>query len=96
MFLIGGIYLEDNIGTLFVGKKSNLNFTPSFGVGYYDDGDGKKLGNNIEFRTTFEISYELKNNNRVGISFGHISNANLGDKNPGVEVLSLSYQIPFN
>ena len=95
-YIISGVYLEDNIGTLFTGEKSNLNFTPSFGIGYYDDGDGKKLGNNIEFRTTFEISYELKNNNRVGLSFGHISNANLGDKNPGVEVLSLSYQIPFN
>ena len=95
-YLIGGIYLEDNVGTLFTGKESNLNFTPSFGVGYYEDGDGKKLGNDIQFRTTFEISYQLKNNNRVGLSFGHISNANLGDKNPGVEVLCLSYQIPFN
>ena len=33
------------------------------------------------------------NKNRIGISFGHISNANLGDKNPGVEVISISYQI---
>jgi lipid A 3-O-deacylase len=95
-YLIGGVYLEDNIGILFTGNKSNLNFTPSFGVGYYDDGKGKKLGNDIEFRTTFEISYELKNSNRLGVSFGHISNANIGDKNPGVEILSLSYQIPFN
>ena len=95
-YLIAGIYLEDNIGTILTGNESNLNFTPSFGLGYYDDGDGKKLGNNIEFRTTFEVSYELKNSNRIGLSFGHISNANLGDKNPGVEILSLSYQIPFN
>ena len=95
-YFIGGIYLEDNLGTLFVGEKSNLIFTPSFGAGYYDDGDGKKLGNNIEFRTTFELSYHLKNNNRIGFSVGHISNANLGDKNPGVEIISLSYQVPFN
>ena len=95
-YLIGGIYLEDNIGTLLTGEESNINFTPSFGVGYYDDGDGKKLGNDIEFRTTFEISYQLKNSNRIGLSLGHISNANLGDKNPGVEILSISYQIPFN
>jgi len=95
-YFITGIYLEDNLGTLFTGKESNYIFTPSFGVGYYDDGDGKKLGNNIEFRTTFELSYQLENQNRIGLSFGHISNANLGDKNPGVEILSLSYQIPFN
>ena len=95
-YFIGGIYLEDNIGTLFVGQQSNFIFTPSFGMGFYDDGNGKKLGNNIEFRTTFEVSYKLENNNRIGLSLGHISNANIGDKNPGVEILSLSYQIPFN
>ena len=96
VYFIGGIYLEDNLGTLFEGEESNIYFTPSFGAGYYDDGDGKKLGNNIEFRTTLEVSYEIKNGNRIGLSFGHISNANIGDKNPGVEILSLSYQIPIN
>ena len=95
-YLLGGIYLEDNLGTLFTGEKSNFNFTPSFGVGLYDDGNGKKLGNNIEFRTTFELSYQLVNKNRIGISFGHISNANIGDKNPGAEILNFSFQIPFN
>ena len=95
-YFIAGVYLEDNLGTLFVGEKSNYRFTPSFGIGYYDDGEGKKLGNNIEFRTTLEASYQFSNKNRLGISFGHISNANIGDKNPGVEILSFSYQIPFN
>ena len=94
-YLIGGIYLEDNIGDLFSGKDNNWNFTPSFGVGYYDEGNGKKLGNKIEFRTTLEFSYQLVNNDRIGISFGHISNANIGDKNPGVEIISISYQKPF-
>jgi hypothetical protein len=96
LYFLAGIYLEDNLGTLFTGEKSNFIFTPSLGVGYYDDGDGKKLGNNIEFRTTLEVSYQLNNKNRIGLSFGHISNANIGDKNPGVEILSFSYQIPFN
>jgi len=95
-YIISGIYLEDNVGELFVGKESKFNFIPSFGTGYYSDGDGKKLGNNIEFRTTLEISYELDNRNRLAVSFGHISNANIGDKNPGVEILSFSYQVPFN
>ena len=85
-----------NYCSLSEGEESNIFFTPSFGAGYYDDGNGKKLGNNIEFRTTLEISYEIKNGNRLGFSFGHISNANIGDKNPGVEILSLSYQIPIN
>ena len=94
-YFIAGIYLEDNLGQLFTGNKSNLIFTPSFGAGYYNDGDGKKLGNKLEFRTTLEISYELKNKNRIAGSFGHISNANLGNKNPGVEIINFSYQIPF-
>ena len=92
-YFLSGVYLEDNLGELLKGEESNFILTPSFGAGYYEDGDGKKLGNDIEFRTTIEVSYELENNNRIGISFGHISNANLGDKNPGVEVISLSYQI---
>ena len=94
-YFLAGVYLEDNIGTLFTGDSSNFIFIPSFGAGYYDDGDGKKLGSDIEFRTTFEVSYQLKNENRIGFSFGHISNANIGDKNPGVEVLSLSYQLAY-
>ena len=94
-YFLTGIYIEDNLGELFEGNKSKYFFTPSFGAGFYDDGSGKKLGNSLQFRTSFEVSYELKNKNRVGISFSHISNANLGDKNPGVEILSFSYHIPY-
>ena len=95
LYVLTGVYLEDNIGTLFLGESSNSIFTPSFGVGIYDNGNGDELGSTIEFRTTLEISYQLKNNNRIGFSFGHISNANIGDKNPGVEIISLSYQVPY-
>ena len=94
-YLVSGIYLEDNIGDLVIGKNNNWNFTPSFGVGYYDDGNGKILGNKVEFRTTLEFSYQLINKDRIGISFGHISNANIGKKNPGTEIISISYQKPF-
>ena len=95
LYVVTGIYLEDNLGELMTGNKSNWNFTPSFGVGYYDDGSGKKLGNILEFRTTLEVSYQLENLDRIGVSFGHISNANIGNKNPGVEIISFSYQKPF-
>ena len=94
-YFLTGIYFEDNLGELFEGNKSKFFFTPSFGAGIYDDGSGKKLGNDLQFRTSFELSYELKNQNRIGISFSHISNANLGDKNPGVEILSFSYHVPY-
>ena len=94
-YFLTGIYIEDNLGELFEGEKSKFFFTPSFGAGIYDDGSGKKLGNDLQFRTSLELSYELKNKNRIGISFSHISNANLGNKNPGVEILSFSYHIPY-
>ena len=94
-YFLTGIYFEDNLGELFEGNINKYFFTPSFGAGIYNDGSGKKLGNDLQFRTSFEISYELKNKNRIGVSFSHISNANLGDKNPGVEILSLSYHIPY-
>ena len=94
-YFLTGIYFEDNVGELFEGNKSKFFFTPSFGAGFYNDGSGKKLGNDLQFRTSLEVSYELKNKNRIGISFSHISNANLGDKNPGVEILSISYHVPY-
>ena len=94
-YFLAGIYFEDNLGELFEGDKNKYYFTPSFGAGFYDDGSGKNLGNDIQFRTSLELSYELKNKNRIGISFSHISNANLADKNPGVEILSFSYHVPY-
>ncbi len=94
-YFLTGIYFEDNLGELFDGDKSKYFFTPSFGAGIYNDGSGKKLGNDLQFRTSLEVSYELKNKNRIGISISHISNANLGDKNPGVEIFSFSYHIPY-
>jgi len=93
-FLIG-VYLEDNLGEIFIDKKSNFIFTPTLSVGYYDEGSGKKLGSNLQIRTSLEISYELKKQNRIAVSYSHTSNANTANKNPGVEILSLSYQIPF-
>ena len=62
-YFLTGIYFEDNLGELFEGNKSKYYFTPSFGAGFYDDGSGKKLGNTLQFRTSFEVSYELKNLN---------------------------------
>ena len=44
------------------------------------------MGNKLEFRTTLELSYQLNNDDRIGFSLGHISNANIGNKNPGVEI----------
>ena len=65
------------------------NFTPSFALGYYDRGDSKDLGYNLEFRSQIEFSYEM-GENRIGFNLNHISNASLGDTNPGTESATVS------
>ena len=83
-------------GIAFDWMLSNFIFTPSFAVGGYLDGDGKDLGHTIEFRSALEIAYQFPDRHRLGLIFYHLSNASLADNNPGTEVLSLSYSIPFN
>jgi hypothetical protein len=70
--------------------------TPSFAAGIYGNGDGKDLGNAVEFRSGVELAYRFDDYARLGLSFTHISNAGIGDRNPGVESLVLTYSIPFD
>ena len=65
------------------------NFTPSFALGYYDRGDSKDLGYSLEFRSQIEFSYAM-GENRIGFNLNHISNASLGDTNPGTESATVS------
>ena len=88
VFGLGGILLDIPLGRRFA-------LTPSVGVGAYGSGDGKDLGNTVEFRSQVEVAYRFENNTRLGISFGHISNAGLGNRNPGVEIVNLTYAIPL-
>ncbi len=69
--------------------------TPTLAVGWYVDGEEIKLGNRVQFRSGGDIYYRFKNNVRVGVGLYHISNAGLGDSNPGAEQAILKYQIPF-
>ncbi|MEE8276668.1 MAG: acyloxyacyl hydrolase [Alphaproteobacteria bacterium] len=84
----GGILLDVSLGRRLV-------LTPSFGVGLYGDGGGKDLGHTIEFRTQIELGYRLDEGARLGVAFGHISNANLSDVNPGTEVVAIYYHMPL-
>jgi hypothetical protein len=79
---------------VYFGKR--LVLTPSFGAGLYADGDGKELGHAVEFRSQIEIAYRFDNRARLGLAFSHISNASIGDKNPGVEILNVYYSLPLD
>ena len=71
--------------------------TPSIGVGLYSQGGSDRdLDSPVQFRTQLEVSYEFENKHRAGLGFSHISNASLGDDNPGTEVLAVYWHIPFD
>lgn len=64
-------------------------------VGHYSNGNGKDLGNAVEFRSGGEIALRLRNQARLGLALHHISNAHLGNHNPGTEILGVTYSIPM-
>ena len=85
---IAGLLADIDLGESIV-------LTPSFGVGAYSDGDGKDLGHTVEFRSQIELAYRFANESRLGLAFSHISNAGIGDGNPGAEILNIYYSIPL-
>ena len=85
----GGILLD-----LYFGRR--LVATPSFAAGLYHNGAGKDLGHSVEFRSQIELAHRLNNRARLAVSFSHISNAGLDDRNPGTEELVLTYAVPFS
>ncbi len=70
-------------------------FTPGFGAGLYDEGDGKDLNHAVQFRTQVEFARRFEKDTRLAFALSHISNAGLDDKNPGTEVLTVYYSIPL-
>ena len=94
--ITGGFITENSAVYIYTGFEWNVDmgaliFTPSFAPGLYHKGDGKDLGHVLEFKSEVQLSYELSKNSSLGISYNHISNASLGDKNPGAN----SYMFNF-
>ena len=86
--ITGGFLTEKNAFYLYSGIQAEyeigfLTITPSFAPGYYNYGDGKDLGYPLEFKSEVQMSLNLSENTQLGMSYNHISNASLGDKNPG-------------
>ena len=82
-------------GDLFFGNCKCLVVTPSLAAGYYVDGSEIRLGHAVEFRSGGDITYKFKNDVRIGFGVFHLSNANLGTRNPGSEQFIFKYQIPI-
>ena len=94
--ITGAMITADNATYFYTGVQAQykigaLNFTPSFAPGYYNEGDGKDLGHALEFKSEVQLSLELPKDSQLGLSYNHLSNASLGDKNPGAN----SYMFNF-
>ena len=94
--ITGALITGDNAAYIYTGVQAQykigaINFTPSFTPGLYHEGDGKDLGHLIEFKSELQFSLDLSNDSELGFSYNHISNASLGDKNPGAN----SYMFNF-
>jgi len=92
----GAMITADNAAYIYTGvqaqyKLGSLNITPSFAPGYYNEGNGKDLGYALEFKSEVQLSLDLSKNTQFGFSYNHLSNASLGDKNPGAN----SYMFNF-
>ena len=94
--ITGALITADNAAYFYTGvqaqyKIGNLNLTPSFTPGLYNQGDGKDLGHVLEFKSEIQLSLDLPKESQFGFSYNHLSNASLGDKNPGAN----SYMFNF-
>ena len=92
----GFMFTADNASYVYTGVQAQysigkLNIVPSFAPGLYGEGSGKDLGHIIEFKSELQLSFDLFSNSELGFSYNHISNASLGDKNPGAN----SYMFNF-
>ena len=94
--ITGGFITENSALYLYTGAQAEFNLgsitiTPSFAPGYYNSGDGKDLGSALEFKSEVQMSLNLSDSTEFGMSYNHISNASLGDKNPGANSYMLNF-----
>jgi|TARA_B110000438_G_scaffold165377_1_gene158243 hypothetical protein len=98
--ITGGFITENSAAYIYSGIEWNVDmgafkFTPSFAPGLYHEGNGKDLGHALEFKTEVQLSYGVSEDTSFGMSYNHVSNASLGDKNPGANSYSFNFLKKF-
>ena len=94
--ITGALFTADSAGYIYTGVQAKYNvgfldIIPSFTPGLYHEGDGKDLGHMLEFKSEVQLSLDVSQSSKLGFSYNHISNASIGDKNPGAN----SYMFNF-
>ena len=98
--ITGGFLTEKNAFYLYSGVQweydlGAFTLTPSFAPGYYNYGNGKDLGSPLEFKSEVQMSLNVSDSTQFGMSYNHISNASIGDKNPGANSYMLNFLKQF-
>ena len=98
--ITGGMITADNAIYIYTGVQAEYDlgifkFTPSFAPGFYEEGEGKDLGHPLEFKSEVQLSLNLSDSTMFGMSYNHISNASLADKNPGANSYSFNFLKKF-
>jgi len=71
-----------------------VRVTLSSGPGIYQrNHESRDLNFWLQFYSALEVSVQLPWKDRIGLSFGHISDASLRRPNPGAEIASLNYAL---
>lgn len=98
--VVGAMATSDSAAYGYAGARWDVPITanwliaPTFNIGAYRNGDGKNLGHGLEFRSGIEVAYAFEDETRLGLHLSHISNASIGDSNPGTEILQATYAVP--
>jgi len=88
--IVGALKTDADAFMVYAGVKRDFKLgrfviSPSFAPGYYDDGDGKKLGYHLEFKSQIDVGFEIVDGWVLTYALSHISNASLGSTNPGAD-----------
>jgi len=98
--VMGTFFTQDSAVMAYAGAKIDyklgmFTITPSFTPGLYNEGDGKDLGHAIEFKSQVNIGLNLGASSILSAGYSHVSNASLGDKNPGANSYTFNFSRQF-
>ena len=98
--VIGGFMTAKSATMFYSGFETNigqdsfyLNLSSSAGI--YSNGDGKDLGNALQFKSEVNLFYRLGKSSSIGLGSHHISNAGLSSVNPGTNNFYLIFNRDF-
>jgi hypothetical protein len=92
-------YLYTGLSRLskFTHSETGFALSLSLGPGIYMHGGGEDtdLGSPFEFRSSIGLLWMFADGTRIGAHFAHISNASIEELNPGTELITITYELPF-